>query len=109
LFIGAAGGLLAAHLPGFSETPAVAVLMAATAVSILKLPLSATVITLLLTSKAGIATAHSSSSPSWSPTSRSNAVRSPQPSRPIKPTAGVQLAAPRPDTAPAASPADGST
>ena len=57
LFIGAAGGLLAAHLPGFSETPAVAVLMAATAVSILKLPLSATVITLLLISKAGLATA----------------------------------------------------
>ena len=57
LFIGAAAGLLAAHLPGFSETPAVAVLMAATAVSILRLPLSATVITLLLTSKAGIATA----------------------------------------------------
>ena len=56
LFIGAAGGLLAAHLPGFSETPAVAVLMAATAVSILGLPLSATIITLLLTSKAGIAT-----------------------------------------------------
>ena len=57
LFIGAAGGLLAAHLPGFSETPAVAVLMAAMAVSILKLPLSATVIAVLLTSKAGIATA----------------------------------------------------
>ena len=57
LFIGAAAGLLAAHLPGFSETPAVAVLMAATAVSILKLPLSATVIAILLTSKAGIATA----------------------------------------------------
>ncbi len=57
LFIGTVGGLLAAHLPGFSETPAVAVLMAATAVSILRLPLSATVITLLLTSKAGIATA----------------------------------------------------
>jgi hypothetical protein len=56
LFMGAVGGLLAAHLPGFSETPAVAVLMAATAVSVLKLPLSATVITLLLTSKAGIAT-----------------------------------------------------
>ena len=56
LFIGAAGGLLAAHLPGFSETPAVAVLMAAAAVSILELPLSATIITLLLTSKAGIAT-----------------------------------------------------
>ena len=57
LFMGAVGGLLAAHLPGFSETPAVAVLMAATAVSILKLPLSATVVTLLLTSKAGLATA----------------------------------------------------
>ena len=57
LFIGAAGGLLAAHLPGFSETPAVAVLAAATAVSILRLPLSATIITLLLTSGAGIATA----------------------------------------------------
>ena len=56
LFIGAAGGLLAAHLPGFSETPAVAVLMAAAAVSILELPLSAIIITLLLTSKAGIAT-----------------------------------------------------
>jgi hypothetical protein len=57
LFIGAVGGLLAAHLPGFSETPAVAVLMAAAVVSILKLPLSATVIALLLTSKAGLATA----------------------------------------------------
>ena len=57
LFLGAAGGLLAAHLPGFSETPAVAVLMAAAAVSVLRLPLSATVIALLLTSKAGIATA----------------------------------------------------
>ena len=57
LFIGTVAGLLAAHLPGFSETPAVAVLMAATAVSILKLPLSATVVTLLLTSKAGLATA----------------------------------------------------
>jgi hypothetical protein len=57
LFLGAAAGLLAAHLPGFSETPAVAVLMGAATVSILRLPLSATVITLLLTSKAGLATA----------------------------------------------------
>ena len=56
LFIGAAGGLLAAHLPGLSETPAVAVLMGAAAVSILELPLSAIIITLLLTSKGGIAT-----------------------------------------------------
>jgi hypothetical protein len=52
LFIGAVGGLLAAHLPGLSETPAVAVLMGAATVSILGLPLSATIITLLLTSKA---------------------------------------------------------
>ena len=57
LFLGAAGGLLAPHLPGFSETPAVAVLMAAMTVSVLRLPLSATVIALLLTSKAGLATA----------------------------------------------------
>ena len=57
MFLGAAAELLAAHLPGFSKTPAVAVLMAATAVSVLRLPLSATVIALLLTSKAGIATA----------------------------------------------------
>jgi H+/Cl- antiporter ClcA len=57
LFVGAVGGLLAAHLPGMSETPAVAALMAAVAVSILRLPLSAVVITLLLVSKAGVATA----------------------------------------------------
>jgi hypothetical protein len=57
LFIGAVGGLLAAHLPGFSETPAVAALMGAMAVSILRLPLSSVVLALLLTSSAGIATA----------------------------------------------------
>jgi H+/Cl- antiporter ClcA len=55
LFLGAVGGLLAAHLPGLSETPAVAVLMAAACVSVLKLPLSCTVITLVLTSRAGLA------------------------------------------------------
>jgi chloride channel protein, CIC family len=54
LFLGAVGGLLAAHLPGFSETPAVAVLMGAGVVSILRLPLSSVVIALLLTSKAGL-------------------------------------------------------
>jgi H+/Cl- antiporter ClcA len=54
LFLGAVGGLLAAHLPGLSETPAVAVLMAAACVSILKLPLSCTVLTLVLTSRAGL-------------------------------------------------------
>jgi H+/Cl- antiporter ClcA len=57
LFVGAVGGLLAAHLPGFSETPAVAALMAATAVAVLRLPLSSVVIAMLLTSQAGLATA----------------------------------------------------
>ena len=57
LFLGLVGGLLAGHLPGFSETPAVAVLMGAGVVSILRLPLSSVVIALLLTSKAGLAVA----------------------------------------------------
>jgi H+/Cl- antiporter ClcA len=53
LFLGAAAGLMAAQLPGFSETPAVAALMAASTVAILRLPLSAVVVTLLLTSRSG--------------------------------------------------------
>ncbi len=57
LFLGAAGGLLAQHLPGFGETQAVAALMAITAVAILRLPLSSIVIALLLTSGAGLAVA----------------------------------------------------
>jgi H+/Cl- antiporter ClcA len=57
LFLGVVGGLLAGHLPGFSETPAVAVLMGAGVVSILRLPLSSVVIALLLSSKAGLAVA----------------------------------------------------
>ena len=57
LFVGAVAGLMAAELPGFSETPAVAALMAATAVAVLRLPLSAVVITLLLTGSAGAAVA----------------------------------------------------
>jgi H+/Cl- antiporter ClcA len=57
VFLGVVGGLLAAHLPGYSETPAVAVLMGAGVVSILRLPLSSVVIALLLTSKAGLAVA----------------------------------------------------
>ena len=55
LFMGAAAGLLAAHLPGYSLTPAVAALMGACAVSILKLPLSCIIIALILTSGAGVA------------------------------------------------------
>jgi H+/Cl- antiporter ClcA len=53
IFLGAAGGMLASHLPGFSITPAVAVGMGASTVAILRLPLSAIVIASVLTSKAG--------------------------------------------------------
>lgn len=57
LFLGAVGGLAVADLPGLGQTPAVVILMAAMAVSILRLPLSALIVTLLLTSSAGITTA----------------------------------------------------
>ena len=57
VFLGVVAGLLAGHLPGISETPAIAVLVAAGCVSILRLPLSSVVITLLLTAKAGLAVA----------------------------------------------------
>lgn len=57
LFVGAVGGLMAAELPGFSETPAVVALMAASAVAVLRLPLSSVVIVLLLTGSAGAAVA----------------------------------------------------
>ena len=109
LFIGAAGGLLAAHLPGFSETPAVAVLMAAAAVSILELPLSATIITLLLTSKAGIATgpliivAVVVAYLTTKTLSRTRAAATPTP-----PTAAPQPAAPSHSTA-TANPGEGQT
>lgn len=53
LFLGAAGGVMASHLPGLSVTPAVAVCMAAATVSVLRLPLSAVVLAILLTSEAG--------------------------------------------------------
>ncbi len=110
LFMGAVGGLLAAHLPGFSETPAVAVLMAATAVSILKLPLSATVIALLLTSKAGIATAPLiivAVVVAYITIQTLSAARGP--AAPAPPAAGPQPAAPQAHTTAAANPADGST
>jgi chloride channel protein, CIC family len=48
IFLGVVGGLLAAHLPGFAETPAVGVLVGAAVVSVLRLPLSAIVIALLI-------------------------------------------------------------
>jgi H+/Cl- antiporter ClcA len=53
LFLGAVGGLMAAKLPGFSVTPAVAVGIGAAVVSVLRLPLGACVLAVLLTGGAG--------------------------------------------------------
>ena len=53
LFIGAAAGILASHLPGFDLTGAVGVGMGAGAVSVLRLPLSCVVLASLLVSKSG--------------------------------------------------------
>jgi H+/Cl- antiporter ClcA len=56
IFLGIAGGLLASHLPGFNETPAVGVLVGATVVSVLQLPLASIIIALLVTQAgAGVA------------------------------------------------------
>ena len=54
ILLGAAAGLMAAQLPGFSITPAVAVCIGATVVSILRLPLAAVVLATLLCSGAGL-------------------------------------------------------
>ena len=56
LYLGSAAGLMAAHLPGFEATPAVAVGIGAATAAVLRLPLSAVVLALLLTSKAGLGT-----------------------------------------------------
>jgi H+/Cl- antiporter ClcA len=53
LFIGAAAGVLASHLPGFDLTGAVGVGMGAGAVSVLRLPLSCVVLASLLVSHSG--------------------------------------------------------
>jgi H+/Cl- antiporter ClcA len=55
IFVGTVGGLLASHLPGFPEGAAIAAVMAATIAAVLRLPLAAVVIALLLTSSAGAA------------------------------------------------------
>ena len=54
MFLGAAAGLMAAQLPGFSITPAVAVCIGAAVVSVLRLPLAAVVLATLLTSAGGV-------------------------------------------------------
>src|SRR5436190_13193168 len=53
LFLGAAGGLMAAQLPGYSITPAVAVGIGAAVASVLRLPLSGVVLAALLTAQSG--------------------------------------------------------
>jgi H+/Cl- antiporter ClcA len=53
IFLGAAAGLLASHLPGFPVTAAVAVGMGSGMVAVLKLPLSAIALATLLTVHAG--------------------------------------------------------
>lgn len=53
VFLGAAAGILASHLPGFALTPAVAVGMGAATAAVLRLPLSAVVLATLITAHAG--------------------------------------------------------
>jgi H+/Cl- antiporter ClcA len=53
LFLGAAAGIVASHLPGFPLTPAVAVGMAAGVASVLRLPLSAVIIATVLVLHSG--------------------------------------------------------
>ena len=53
IFLGAVGGMIAAKLPGFDLTPAVAVGIGAGVTSVLRLPLSGAVLALLLTASAG--------------------------------------------------------
>jgi hypothetical protein len=54
IFLGVVAGLLAAHLPGYSATPAVAALVGASCVSVLRLPLASVLIATLLSAKAGL-------------------------------------------------------
>ena len=56
MFLGIVGGLLASHLSGFAETPAVAALMGAATVSVLGLPLSSVILAMVV-SQAGLSTA----------------------------------------------------
>lgn len=53
LFLGAAAGLMASHLPGFSLTPAAAVAIGAATVAILKLPWTAILLSYFLCASGG--------------------------------------------------------
>ena len=55
IFLGAAGGIAAAHLPGLSPTAGVAVGIGVMVVAVLKLPLSAIIIATASTASAGLA------------------------------------------------------
>ena len=57
IFLGVVAGLIAQHLPGYAETQAVAVLVGAACVSVLRLPLASVMIASLLSAKAGLAVA----------------------------------------------------
>ncbi len=57
IFLGVVGGLMASHIPGYPESQAVAALVGASCVSMLRLPLSSVVIALLLTLDAGTSVA----------------------------------------------------
>lgn len=54
MFLGVAGALLVAQLPGYDLTPAVAVGLGASVVAVLRLPLSAIVLATVLTSGSGL-------------------------------------------------------
>ena len=53
VYLGAAAGILASHLPGFALTPGVAVGMGASVAAVLRLPLSGVVLATLLTANGG--------------------------------------------------------
>lgn len=57
IFLGVVAGLIAAHLPGYAEPQAVAALVGASCVSVLRLPLSSVTIALLLSIRAGLTVA----------------------------------------------------
>ena len=57
IFLGVVAGLLAGHLPGYSQTPAIAALVGAGCVAVLRLPLASVMIATLLCAKAGLAVA----------------------------------------------------
>ncbi len=57
IFLGVVAGLMAEHLPGYAETQAIAALVGAACVSVLRLPLASVMIASLLCAKAGLAVA----------------------------------------------------